>query len=419
MLIALVVLNAINLLCNLLFNAELLNMAGADIPIKKLEVLETYSQVLAASGMCLLVWGICFRRHQAKGRVLWIWLAASTALVIPTSWWIQGAVPDLIADRFPEHLRASSLFAYVAKKGLLYDSLTIPRVPYKDMKEQGEGKAFVANLGVLMSVQGSYVQLIDKNFQGFSTAVFRSYTARNGDALYERIQETVVPPVNDMIRAYVNLEGFRAAGIPGYDWKPIPWPGGGGDLGYQPSIDEYARSLKPGLRSREDIADSIEARYMARSTLGPVYVKGMPLLTTREQFQRYLPHIAENMAFEVAHTDPHGPDAVRVLKNLWFIPFSLVSGLFYGSISLVILIMSGIEAMIGRSRKTKYVRLAAIASIVIVPLMVSNPILDSSGYKEAFQSVDRKSVLVATVFRWAMSSQAMLYNITKPLLKAE
>lgn len=419
MLIALVVLNAINLLCNLLFNAELLNMAGADIPIKRLEVLETYSQVLAASGMCLLVWRICFRRHQGKGTVLWIWLAASTALVIPTSWWIQGAVPDLIADRFPEPLRVSSLFAYVTKKGLLYDSLTIPRVPYKDMKEQGEGKAFVANLGVLMSVQGSYVQLIDKNFQGFSTAVFRGYTARNADLMYERIQVTVVPPINEMIRAYVSLEGSRAAGIPGYDWKPIRWPGGGGELGCQPSIDEYARSLKPGLRSREDIADSLEARYMARASLGPIYVKGMLLLATREHFQQYLPHIAENMAFEVAHTDPHGPDAMRVLKNLWFIPFSLFTGLFFGAISLVILIMSGIEALTGRSRKTKYVRLAAIASIVIVPLMVSNPILDSSGYKEAFQSVDRNSVLVASIFRWAMSSQALLYNITKPLLKTE
>jgi hypothetical protein len=256
MVVALVFLNALNLLCNLLFNAELLNMAGADIPIKKLETLETYSQMLAASGMCLLAWRICFRRHRGKGRVLWIWLAASTAVAIPVSWWIQGAVPDLIAEKFPDPLRVSSLFAYVAKKGLLYDSLTIPHIPYKPLKDQGEGKAFVANLGVLMSVQGSYVQLIDKNFQGFSAAVFRGYTSRNGDVLYKRIQETVIPSVNDVIRAYVTLEGFRAAGMPGNEHKPVRWPGAGEAPRFYPSIDDYARSLKPGMRSRVEIADS-------------------------------------------------------------------------------------------------------------------------------------------------------------------
>jgi hypothetical protein len=81
------------------------------------------------------------------------------------TWWFQGAAPDWIAEKFPGSLRVSSLYAYVTKKGLLYDSLTIPRIPYKDYKEHGEGKAFIANLGVLMSVQGSY-ERIDKNFQG-------------------------------------------------------------------------------------------------------------------------------------------------------------------------------------------------------------------------------------------------------------
>ncbi|EJM65038.1 hypothetical protein PMI31_05839 [Pseudomonas sp. GM55] len=56
MLIALVVLNALYVICSLIFNAELLNFAGADIPLRKLEILETYSQVLAATSMCLLVW---------------------------------------------------------------------------------------------------------------------------------------------------------------------------------------------------------------------------------------------------------------------------------------------------------------------------------------------------------------------------
>lgn len=419
MLIALVVLNTVNLLCNLLFNAELLNMAGADIPIKKLEVLETYSQILAASGMCLLAWRVCVRRHRGKGRVLWTWIAASTAVVIPTSWWVQGAVPDLIAERFPEPLRASSLFAYVAKKGLLYDSLTIPRIPYKQLKAQGEGKAFVANLGVLMSVQGSYVQAIDKNFQGFSAAVFRGYTSRSADDLYARIQESVVPVVLDVTRVYASLEGFRAAGIPGNEWKPIRFPAAGADLDYQPTIDGYARSVKPGLRTREEIAGSAELRYMARTALGPVYVKDMPLLATREQFQKYLPGIADNMAYEVSHTDPHGFEGQLVMRNMWFIPFSLLSGLFFGFISLVMLIMSGIEALTGPSRQIRYIRIMAIASIVIVPLVVSNPILDSQGYKDAFTSSGKQPVLIATIFRWAMSSEAMLYNVTKPLLKAE
>ena len=59
MLVALVVLNAIYLICSLLFNAELLNMAGADIPLKKLEALELFSQLLASTSMCLLVWRLC------------------------------------------------------------------------------------------------------------------------------------------------------------------------------------------------------------------------------------------------------------------------------------------------------------------------------------------------------------------------
>lgn len=419
MLVALVVLNALYLICSLLFNAELLNMAGADIPLKKLEILETYSQVLAATSMCLLVWRICYRRYQSKGRVLWFWLAASTALVTPVTWWFQGAAPDWIAEKFPGSLRVSSLYAYVTKKGLLYDSLTIPKIPYKAYKDQGEGKAFIANLGVLMSVQGSYVERIDKNFQGFSAAVFRGYTARNGDALYERLQETVVPSIDDIIRTYAKLEGFRAAGIPGNEWKPIQWPSAGAELGYQPGIDEYARSIKPGVRSRDALVNTTEVRHMAKSALGPLYVRGMNLLATREQFQGYLPGIADNMAFDVAHTDIHGAEGLNVLKNMWFIPFSLMSGLFFGAISLVVLIISGIEALRRLPGRIRFVRPLAIASIVLVPLVVGNGIVDSAGYRDAFRSLGKQPLLLASVFSWAMSSEAMLYNLTKPLLKAE
>jgi hypothetical protein len=419
MLIALVVLNALYLVCSLLFNAELLNYAGADIPLKKLEVLETYSQVLAATSMCLLVWRICYRRYQGKKRALWLSLAVSTALVTPVTWWFQGAAPDWIAAQFPGSLRVSSLYAYVTKKGLLYDSLTIPRIPYKEFKDQGEGKAFIANLGVLMSVQGSYVERIDKNFQGFSAAVFRGYTARNGDALYERLQETVVPSIEDIIRSYAKLEGFRAAAIPGNEWKPIPWPGGGADLGYQPSIDEYARSINPGVRTPDAIANTTEVRHMAKSALGPLYVKGMNLLATREQYQSYLPGIADNMAFDVAHTNIHGAEGLNVLKNMWFIPFSLLSGLFFGAISLVVLIISGIEALRRLPGRIRFVRPVAIVSIVIFPLVVGNAIVDSSGYRDAFGRLGKQPMLLASVFNWAMSSEAMLYNLTKPLLKAE
>lgn len=419
MLIALVVLNALYLICSLLFNAELLNFAGADIPLKKLEVLETYSQVLAATSMCLLVWRICYRRYQGKGRALWIALAASTVVIAPITWWFQGAAPDLIADQFPASLRVSSLYAYVTKKGFLYDTLTIPKIPYKEFKDQGEGKAFIANLGVLMSVQGSYVERIDKNFQGFAAAVFRGYTVRNGDMLYERLQENVVTDIEDIIRAYAKFEGFRAAGIPGNEWNPNQWPSGGADLNYRPSIDEYAQSIKPGVRSREEIANSMEVRYMAKSALGPLYVKGMNLLATREQYESYLPGIADNMAFDVAHTDIHGSEGLNVLKNMMFVPFSLLSGLFFGAISLVVLIISGIEALRRVPGRIRFVRVVAIFSIVIVPLVVGNRIVDSPGYRDAFRSLGKQPVVLASVFYWAMSAEAMLYNLTKPLLKAE
>ena len=419
MLVALDALNAIYLICCLLFNAELLNMAGADIPLKKLEDLETYSQVLASTSMCMLVWRLCYWRYRARGKVLWISLVASTLIVTPATWWFQGAAPDWIAEQFPGSLRVSSLYAYVTKKGLLYDSLNIPGLPYKAYKDQGEGKAFIANLGVLMSVQGSYVNRIDKNFQGFAAAVFRGYTARNGDALYERLNETVVPDVDDIIREYTKLEGFRAAGIAGHEHKPIPWPRGDRDLGYQPTIDEYARSISPGVRSRDALMNSDEIRHMAKSTLGPFYVKGMNLLATRQQFQSYLPAIAENMAFDVAHTDIKGLEGLNVVKNMWFIPFSLLSGLFFGAISLVVLIISGIKALSRLPERIRFVRPAAIALIVIVPLALSNGIVDSAGYRDAFRSLGRQPMVVASVFNWAMTSQAMLYNLTKPLLRAE
>lgn len=419
MLVALVVLNALYLICSLLFNAELLNMAGANIPLKKLEVLETYSQILAATSMCLLVWRLCYRRYRGKGRTLWIWLVASTVIVTPATWWFQGAAPDWIAEQFPGSLRVSSLYAYVTKKGLLYDSLNIPDIPYKAYKDQGEGKAFIANLGVLMSVQGAYVERIDKNFQGFSAAVFRGYTARNGDALYERLQETVVPNIDDIIRTYAKLEGFRAAAIPGNEWKPIQWPSAGVDLGYQPSIDEYARSINPGVRSRDALANTTEVRYMAKNALGPLYVRGMNLLATRQQFQSYLPGIADNMAFDVAHTDIHGAEGLNVVKNMWFIPFSLLSGLFFGAISLVVLIISGVEALRRMPGRIRFVRPIAIVSIVIFPLAVGNGIVESTGYRDAFRSLGKQPLLLASVFNWAMTSEAMLYNLTKPLLKAE
>jgi hypothetical protein len=369
--------------------------------------------------MCLLVWRICYRRYQGKGRVLWISLAISTAIITPVTWWFQGAAPDLIADQFPASLRVSSLYAYVTKKGFLYDTLTIPQIPYKQFKDKGEGKSFIANLGVLMSVQGSYVERIDKNFQGFAAAVFRGYTARNGDMLYERLQVNVVSTIEDIIRAYAKFEGFRAAGIPGNEWKPNQWPGGGADLNYRPSIDEYAQSIKPGVRSREEIADSMEVRYMAKTALGPLYVKGMNLLATREEYQSYLPGIAENMAFDVAHTDIHGSEGLNVLKNMMFVPFSLLSGLFFGAISLVVLIISGIEALRRVPGRIRFVRVVAISSIVIVPLVVGNRIVDSPGYRDAFRSSGKQPVVLASVFYWAMSAEAMLYNLTKPLLKAE
>ena len=110
MLVALVVLNAIYLICSLLFNAELLNMAGADIPLKQLEALELFSQLLASTSMCLLVWRLCYHRFKDKGRVLWVWLAASTLIVTPATWRFQGAAPDWIHEQFPVADRARRLY---------------------------------------------------------------------------------------------------------------------------------------------------------------------------------------------------------------------------------------------------------------------------------------------------------------------
>ncbi|MCT7339984.1 hypothetical protein OI911_35955 (plasmid) [Pseudomonas aeruginosa] len=69
LLIALVVLNAVCLISGLLFNAELLNMAGADIPLKQLQTLEIYSQILASASVCLFAWRMCIWAHRRWGEV--------------------------------------------------------------------------------------------------------------------------------------------------------------------------------------------------------------------------------------------------------------------------------------------------------------------------------------------------------------
>ena len=60
-----------------------------------------------------------------------------------------------------------------------------------------------------------------------------------------------------------------------------------------------------------------------------------------------------------------------------------------------------------------------MAEFAINEFDLSNGIVDSAGYRDAFRSQGRQPVLVASVFDWAMTSQAMLYNLTKPLLRAE
>jgi hypothetical protein len=421
LLAALVVLNALCLICGLLFNAELLNRAGADIPLQNLHSLEIYGQILAAISVCLFTWRLCIWAHRRFGKTqyLWVSIAVATTLAAPATWWVQGAVPDYIADKFPVSLRVYSLYAYVTKKGLLYDALQIPNMPYQEYRNKGEGKAFIANLGVLMSVQGSYVEQIDRNFQGFATAVFRGYTRRNATSLYDRVQGDVVDKADAILRAYTQLEAMRAMGMPGHPWKPITWPAQGQALDFTPSVDDYASSIKPGLRSREAISNSYEVRYMAKQALGPLYVDGMNLYASRKQFDDYLPGIAANMAFDVAHTDIRGEEGVNVLKNMWFVPWSLLSGLFMGALNIVGMVLAAAErrSLILKSRRI--VRLTAITAIIVIPLLAGNAIITSPGYRSAFRNVERGPTLVSVVFHWAMSAEAILYNLTKPLLKAE
>ncbi|MBF8765827.1 MULTISPECIES: hypothetical protein [Pseudomonas] len=421
LLVLLACLNAVCLLAGLLFNAELLNVAGADIPLKKLQDLEIYSQILASVTVCLTGWRVCIWAHHRWGgeKYLWHSVGAMTLVAAPATWWVQGEAPDLIAEKFPHTLRVSSLYAYVTKKGLLYDSIQIPGLPYQDYREHGEGKAFIANLGILMSAQGTYVEKIDGNFPAFAEAVFKGYTRRNGDALYERLQAEVVPTTLDVIRAYAQLEALRATGIGNSEWKPIRLPKPGEDLGFEPTVAEYAQAIKPGLRSRPQVAQSPEVLYMASQALGPIYVKGMNVLASREQFEKYLPQIARNMATDVAHTDIRGEQGLNVLKNMWFVPWSLLSGLFLGALNLVGLILSACERR-GLIRGRQWLlRTVSIAAIVVIPLMAGNALVQSEGYKKAFRSIDRGPTLVAGVFHWAMTAEAMLYNLTKPLLKAE
>jgi hypothetical protein len=270
-----------------------------------------------------------------------------------------------------------------------------------------------------MSVQGSYVEKIDRNFQGFATAVFKGYTRRNADELYERLQVEVVPTLEDIIRAYARLEALRLTGVPGNEQKPIAWPRPGESLDAAPSSMAYALSMKSGLRTRQAIANTTEARYMARQALGPLYVEGMDLLASRESFNQYLNGIAGNMAVDVAHTDIRGEQGLSVLKNMWFVSWSLLSGLFMGALNIVGMVLSIIEQRGLIQGRRRVVRLAAIAMIILIPIFAGNTIIQSSGYRAAFKSVERGPTLMVGIFHWAMSAEAMLYNLTKPVLRAQ
>ncbi len=158
---------------------------------------------------------------------------------------------------------------------------------------------------------------------------------------------------------------------------------------------------------------------MARQILGPRYVEGMDLLATRIQFNAYLNGIAANMASDVASTDVQGEQILSVLKNMWFVPWSLLSGLFMGALNIVGLLLATIERRAFIQKRILALRIMSIALIVVIPLLAGNAIIQSPGYRTAFKSIETGPTLMAGVFHWAMSAEAMLYNLTKPLLNAE
>ncbi|KPY83819.1 hypothetical protein RA263_23170 [Pseudomonas syringae pv. tagetis] len=421
LLVALTALNAFCLIGGLLFNAELLNKAGADIPLKNLQALEIYGQTLAAVSVCLAAWRLCIWAHGKWGHQQHLVrsILLSTAILAPLTWWVQGVVPDAIAEEFPAELQVYSLYAYVTKKGLLYDSVQIPGIPYQEYRDKGEGKAFIANLGVLMSVQGSYVEQIGHNFQGFAQTVFRGYARRNADKLYVRLQTEVIPLFDDIAREYVRIEALRRAGATGNKRKALAPPSVATQQQALPSAEDYALAMPSGLRTRQAMANTAEVRGMARRALGPLYVEGMDLLATRTQFNTYLNGIAVNMASDVASTDVHGAQSLSVLKNMWFVPWSLLSGLFMGALNIAGLLLSTIEQRAFIHKRRVALRAAAVILIVVVPLLAGNAIIQSPGYRTAFKSIEAGPTLMAGVFHWAMSAEAMLYNLTRPLLDAE
>ncbi|UPT36280.1 hypothetical protein [Pseudomonas amygdali] len=86
LLAVLTVLNALCLIGGLLFNAELLNKAGTDIPLKNLQALEIYGQSLAAVSVCLAAWrpGACVSGLMGNGDISSISCAPSCS--VPWYW---------------------------------------------------------------------------------------------------------------------------------------------------------------------------------------------------------------------------------------------------------------------------------------------------------------------------------------------
>lgn len=413
MIIALILLNIVFLVFNLAFNAQLLDLAASDITLIKFDEIARNGQLLSAFGMTLLAWKLLSTRFVGK-KLAVTWLA-SFVLVYPCAYVIQDVVPDLIMENLEHKHKAASVYAYVVKKGYVSSVITLKDIEGFNKDRSGANKSLVANMGILLNYNSEYLKKIDKDFVAFTNYVFTRYWQRHSDELYEKFKARSIEPIKEIVEQYASEEAHRKS-LPLSERKhhapvPLSEPAFSDNAKTRPHVLLYARALPEGIRNKDSLIKDKQIQMMAKSVLGPLYVNGMNPLATKEEFNRYIPQISQNMAYEVAATDLDSEQGKAIIKNMLFLPFTLATSLFMGVISLVILLFSLIEAVSNRSNNSTKIKSFIIAFIVVAPLIIGNSVVNSAGFDDLLAKSGGTLDMVKFVVQWAMVTEGWLYEI--------
>jgi len=411
--IALILLNLVFLLCTILFNAELLSLAGSDITLKHFDRIAEIGQLLSSFGLTLLSWKFMAQRWTGKALIK-AW-AISFVILYPTTYLGQSLASQLIIEKMPNEYKVASLYAYVLKKGYLADVIHFPKLPDDRGQETGAHTAFVANMGIIFNPENLYIKGIDDNFSGFSSKVFKGYWQVHHDELYQRFHERAFPRFKAVIKAYSELERKRLENPFTEKYKPVPLRGiveGGTE---EEQNERYALAFPAGIKDIRVMVNHPIMHVLAADVLGPIYVKGMQLNADAKQFEAYIPYIANNMASAITATDLSGEQGKMILKNMIFLPLTLFTSLFIGIISFVVLLFSLIELRQPAIPRPK-LKIAIILFMLVMPFVIGNTIVKSDGYRLLIKRSGGGIEYIQPILKWSMVTEGWLYALKGKVL---